>query len=197
MTAEDIKWSLDRAVLGQVAGAAAAADRLASPAPTSSRSSDPHDDRRVTLEKPDRLALANLCVPYAIMINSKLARQHATADDPWAQEWMKTNTAACGAYIVESHKPGESTILRRNEKWTGGPDGQLPFFRRIIVQTVPEPATRANLIERGDADLAIDLAASDIPSIEKSAQVEGRLDPADQRLHPHHHEHARWRPSTT
>ncbi len=33
---------------------------------------------------------------------------------------MKTNTAASGAYIVESHKPGESTVLRRNEKWVGG-----------------------------------------------------------------------------
>ena len=101
------------------------------------------------------------------MINSKLAKQHATAEDPWAQEWMKTNTAASGAYTIESHKPGESTVLRRNEKWTGGP---LPMFRRVIIQTVPEPATRANLVERGDADLAIDLAASDIPSIEKSAK---------------------------
>jgi len=35
---------------------------------------------------------------------------------------------------------------------------------------VPEPATRANLVERGDADLAIDLAASDLPTLEKSAK---------------------------
>jgi peptide/nickel transport system substrate-binding protein len=39
------------------------------------------------------------------------------------------------------------------------------------VQTVPEPATRANLIERGDADLAIDLAASDIQTMEHSAKA--------------------------
>ena len=44
----------------------------------------------------------------------------------------------------------------------------MPFFKRVIIQTVPEAATRANLIERGDADLAIDLAASDLPTIEKS-----------------------------
>ena len=50
-------------------------------------------------------------------------------------------------------------------------DGALPFFRRIIIQTVPEPATRANLVERGDADLAIDLAASDMPTLEKSAKA--------------------------
>lgn len=168
VTAEDIKWSLDRAVSAK----SLAAPQLSTGSLTSTSQFAIVDPQTltVTLDKPDRLALANLCVPYAIMVNSKLAKQHATNEDPWAQEWMKTNTAASGAYVVESHKPGESTVLRRNEKWTGGAGGALPGFRRIIIQTVPEPATRANLIERGDADLAIDLAASDIPSIEKSAK---------------------------
>ena len=125
---------------------------------------------QVTVEKPDRLALMNLCVCYAIMINSKLAKQHATAEDPWAQDWMKANTAGGGAYIVESFKPGEQLVLRRNENWKAAPDGALPFFRRIIIQTVPEAATRANLIERGDADLSIDLAASDIPASSSGAR---------------------------
>jgi peptide/nickel transport system substrate-binding protein len=168
VTAEDVKWSLDRAV---------SAKSLAGPQFTTGSLTKPEQFKivdaqtvTVTVEKPDRLALANLCVPYAMMINSKLARKNATAEDPWGQEWMKTNTAASGAYIVESHKPGESTVLRRNEKWLGGADGALANFRRIIIQTVPEPATRANLVERGDADLAIDLAASDLPTLEKSAK---------------------------
>ena len=168
VTAEDVKWSLDRAV---------AAKSLAPPQmQTGSITSvdqfkivDPHTVT-LTLEKSDRLALANLCVVYAIMVNSKLAKQHATADDPWAMEWMKSNTAGSGAYIVESHKPGEATILRRNDNWASGDEG-VPFFRRIIIQTVPEAATRASLIERGDADLCIDLAASDIPTLEKSAKA--------------------------
>ncbi|MDR3537189.1 MAG: ABC transporter substrate-binding protein [Acetobacteraceae bacterium] len=169
VTAEDIKWSLDRAV---------SAKSLAPPQLSTGSLTSPDQFRivdahtiEVTLPQPDRLGLANLCVPYCIMINSKLAKQHATADDPWALDWLKTNSAASGAYIVESYKPGENVILRRNEAWKGGADGQLPFFRRIIVQTVPEPATRANLIEKGDADLSIDLAASDIPTMEKSAKA--------------------------
>ena len=166
VTAEDIKWSLDRAVSAK----SLAPPQLSTGSLTSPDQFKIVDARTLTvsLDKPDRLALANLCVPYAIMVNSKLAKQHATADDPWAQEWMKTNTAASGAYIVESHKPGESTIIRRNDVWKGG---ALPFFRRVITQTVPEPATRANLIERGDADLSIDLAASDIQTMEHSAKA--------------------------
>ena len=169
VTVEDIKWSLDRAV---------SAKSLAPPqmstgsivSPDQFRIIDEHTIE-VTLPKPDRLGLANLCVPYCIMINSKLAKQHVTADDPWALDWLKSNTAASGAYKVENFKPGENIILRRNETWKGGAGGQLPFFQRIICQTVPEPATRANLIERGDADLAIDLAASDITAMEKSPRA--------------------------
>src|SRR5260370_27501326 len=90
---------------------------------------------------------------------------------------MKTNTAARGDNIEESHKPGESTELRRNEKCLGGAAGALANFRRIIIQTGPEPATRANLVERGDADLAIDLAASDLPTLETSAKSQMRYTP--------------------
>ena len=168
VTAQDVKWSLDRAVSAK----SLAAPQLSTGSLTRAEQFQVIGPQtiEVRLPKPDRLALANLCVPYAIMVNSALAKQHATADDPWAQEWMKANTAAGGAYTVESHRPGESTILRRNEAWKGGVAG-LPAFRRIIIQTVPEPATRANLIERGDADLAIDLAASDVPTLEKAAKV--------------------------
>ena len=166
VTVEDVKWSLDRAV----AAKSLAAPQFSMGSMTSAEQYKIVDPMtlEVTLPQPDRLGLANLCVPYAIMINSKLAKQHATPDDPWALDWTKTNAVGSGAYMIESFKPGESVILKRNENWKGGLDGKLPFFRRIILQTVPEPATRANLVERGDADLAIDLAASDIPTIEAS-----------------------------
>ncbi|MEJ0020057.1 MAG: ABC transporter substrate-binding protein [Acetobacteraceae bacterium] len=173
VTVEDVKWSLDRAVLAKslappqfTTGSLASADQFRIVAA---------DRIDVVLDKPDRLALANLCVPYAMMINSKLAKQHATADDPWAQEWLKTNTAASGAYTIESYNPAQSVILRRNEAWKGGANGQLPFFRRVIIQTVPEPATRASLIERGDADLSIDLAASDVMTLDRPAEKAGKV----------------------
>lgn len=166
VTVEDIKWSLDRCV---------AAKSLAPPQFQLGSMTKPEqyvvvDDHtiEVDLPDPDRLGLANLCVVYAQMFNSKLVKPHCTPDDPWGLDWTKSNTAGSGAYTVESWKPGESLILRRNDNWKGG---ELPFFRRVILQTVPEPATRANLIEKGDADLCVDLAASDIPAMEKSAKA--------------------------
>jgi peptide/nickel transport system substrate-binding protein len=169
VTAEDVKWSLDR----HVSSKSLAAPQLASGSllkPEQFKAVDANTFE-VTLEKPDRLAVPNLAVPYAIIINSKLAKQHATAEDPWAQTWLKDNTAASGAYIVESFKPGEQAILKRNEDWKNGANGQLPFFKRVISQTVPEAATRANLVERGDADLSIDLQANAVQALEEGKKV--------------------------
>ena len=41
----------------------------------------------------------------------------------------------------------------------------------MIAQTVPEAATRASLVERGDADLSIDLLASDVPALQQRGKV--------------------------
>ncbi|MFN4155788.1 MAG: ABC transporter substrate-binding protein [Paracoccaceae bacterium] len=163
VTAEDIKWSLDRMVSAK------------SLAPSQFQSGsmtipdqfvivDP-DTIEINLPEANRLALANLGLPYAIMINSKVAKEHATEEDPWALEWLKTNHAGSGAYKVEAFRPGEQVVLVRNESWSGGGEDKALGFERVIIQTVPEPATRANLVERGDADLAVDLQASDLTSL--------------------------------
>ena len=169
LTAEDVKWSLDRAVT---------AKSLAGPQLTTG-SLDKADQFKVidpltieiTLPKPDRLAMPNLAVVYPIIINSKVAKEHATAEDPWAQAWLKEHTAGSGAYIIESWKPGEQVVLKRNEAWKAGRDGKLADFKRVIAQTIPEAATRANLVERGDADISVDLPSSDVPGLMERGKV--------------------------
>lgn len=169
VTAADVKWSLDRHVTARsLAGPQLATGGWTSP--DQFKVLDPHRIE-AKLAKPDRLALPNLSVVYAIIINSELAKKNATASDPYAQEWMKTNLAGSGAYTVEGFRPGEQVVLRRNEAWNRSADGKPAFFRRVICQTIPEAATRANLIERGDADLSIDLAASDVGTLATRERV--------------------------
>jgi len=164
VTAEDVKWSLDRAVTAPVLGKA----QLLTGSMTSADQFKVIDPLtfEVTLPKPDKLALPNLATVYPIIINSKVAKANATAEDPWAIAWLKEHTAGSGAYMIESFKPGEQVIMKRNEAWNRGSPEKSAFFKRVIVQSVPEPATRANLVERGDADLVIDLQASDVQSLE-------------------------------
>ena len=169
VTADDVKWSLDRAVSAKSLAAA----QLLTGSMTKPEQFKVIDAStfEVTLPKPDRLALSNLATVYPIIINSKVAKSHATAEDPWAQTWLKENTAGSGAYSVETFKPGEQIILKRNEAWTRSADGKPAPFKRVIAQTIPEAATRANLVERGDADLAIDLQANDAASLATKGKV--------------------------
>ncbi|WP_439573860.1 ABC transporter substrate-binding protein [Phreatobacter sp.] len=169
VTAEDVKWSLDRAVSARSL-AAAQVGTGSWTKPEQFRIVDPHTVE-AKVDKPDRLALPNLCTLYAVIFNSALVKKHVTAQDPWGQAWTKDNPAGSGAYIVESFRPGEQVILRRNDAWVGAADGKPAPFRRIICQTVPEPATRASLIERGDADLSIDLSPSDIDTLVARGRV--------------------------
>jgi peptide/nickel transport system substrate-binding protein len=169
VTAEDVKWSLDRAVTAPVLGKA----QLLTGSLTSADQFKVIDPStfEVTLPKPDKLALPNLATVYPIIINSKVARANATADDPWAIAWLKEHTAGSGAYTIESFKPGEQVIMKRNEAWNRGTPDKSAFFKRLIVQTVPEPATRANLVERGDADITVDLQASDVQALESKGTL--------------------------
>ncbi len=103
--------------VGEVARGAATPHRLADqPRPVQGprRAHDPGHPAEA-----DRLALPNLATVYAIIINSKLAKAHATPEDPWAQAWLKEHAAGSGAYGVDVFKPGEQVVLRRNPDWTG------------------------------------------------------------------------------
>ncbi len=170
VTAEDVKWSLDRVVTAKILGKA----QLLTGSMTDASQFKVIDPLtiEVTLPQPDKLALPNLATVYPIIINSKLAKAHVTEDDPWAEKWLKENTAGSGAYVIEQFKPGEQVILKRNDAWNRGPDGKQAFFKRLIVQSVPEPATRASLVEKGDADIVIDLQASDAQALEAKGKLQ-------------------------
>lgn len=170
VTAEDVKWSLDRVVTAKVLGKA----QLLTGSMTDASQFKVIDPLtiEVTLPQPDKLALPNLATVYPIIINSKVAKAHATEEDPWAQTWLKENTAGSGAFIIEQFKPGEQVILKRNDAWNRGPDNKQAFFKRLIVQSVPEPATRANLVEKGDADIVSDLQANDAQALEAKGKLQ-------------------------
>ncbi len=169
VTAEDVKWSLDRAVTANsLAKAQLLTGSLTSP--DQFKVIDPYTFE-VTLPKPDKLALPNLATVYPVIFNSKVAKAHATADDPWAQNWLKENTAGSGAFVIETFKPAEQVILKRNDAWNRGPANSQAAFKRLIVQTVPEASTRANLVERGDADIVIDLQPTDAAALEAKGKL--------------------------
>ena len=88
VTAEDVKWSFSRAVsLGGFPAVQMKAGSMTEPEQFVAV-----DDMtfRIDLPEPSKLTLPDLAVPVPFIINSKVAKANATADDPWATEYLHT-----------------------------------------------------------------------------------------------------------
>ena len=156
VTAGDVKWSLDRAVsLGGFPAVQMKAGSLVKPEQFVVVDAKTF---RIDLIRPSKLTLPDLAVPVPMIINSKVAKANATADDPWATEYLHRNPAGSGAYKVARWDPGQQLVYERNDKWTSGP---LPGVKRVVVREVPSGATRRALIERGDVDISFGVSDKD------------------------------------
>lgn len=177
VTAADVKWSLERAVaVGGFPAIQMGASEM--------KSADQFvviDDHtiRVDFPKPNKLVLANLAVPVAQIINSELAKENATEDDPWAVEWVGNNDAGGGAYMVESWKPGNEIVFTRFEDWKSG---ELPVMKKVIVKQIASAGTRRALLEKGDVDLSFNLPPKDFAELAESGELKIIGTPVDAEL---------------
>ncbi|MCO6187534.1 ABC transporter substrate-binding protein [Rhizobium sp. L1K21] len=156
VTAEDVKWSFDRAVtVGGFPTTQMKAGGLERP-----DQFEALDEATfvVKLDKPSKLSLPDLAVPVPFIINAKLAKEHATTDDPWATEYLHKNTIGSGAYKVIRWDQGQQVVYERFDGWIGGP---TPAVKRVIMREVPSAATARALVERGDVQIAFDIPDKD------------------------------------
>lgn len=165
ITAEDVKWSLDRVLASPIGSSQFRTGSMTSP--DQFVVVDTHTFR-IDLPQPDRFALPNLALTYPIIVNSQLARQHATEDDPYAMEWLRSNAAGGGAFKIAQAEIGERILFERNDDWKSGP---LPGFQRVLWQTVSAAETRVASLERGDADIAQDLPPRDVQRLEENPAI--------------------------
>ncbi len=167
VTADDVKWSFDRAVsVGGFATVQMAAGSLTKPEQFSVV--DPHTFK-ITFDQPNKLTMPDLVVPIPVVINSKLAQAHATAADPWALDWVQHNDAGGGAFSVASWKPGTEIVFSRFDDWVSGPK---PKLRRVIYRQIPSPGTRRALLERGDVDISVGLPPKDYAELAAAGKLQ-------------------------
>jgi len=74
----------------------------------------------------------------------------ATAQKP--RQWFEEgHEAGTGPYILESWKPDQEMILRRNESYWGG--WNRPSVDRVVIRIVKDAITMQNMVESGQADI--------------------------------------------
>jgi peptide/nickel transport system substrate-binding protein len=133
------------------------------------------DDATVvlTLAQPDPAILAKLVFDGFGIVNKDVvveqggtdAEDAATADT--AETWLNQNSAGSGPYVLESWEPGVETVLVRNENYWGEP---APM-ERVIFRNIPEAATQKIQLEAGDIDIAWDLTADQVATMDGNDAV--------------------------
>jgi peptide/nickel transport system substrate-binding protein len=122
---------------------------------------------RFHLGEPSPLQLKLMAMSYyGGPFDATLAKQHATASDPWAKDWLKNHDAGFGPYHIVKNIPGQEMELVRNENFL-----PLPPIKRILIRIVPDAATRTALLERGAVDYAMRLPERSLQALAKNPAV--------------------------
>ncbi|MCB8877990.1 ABC transporter substrate-binding protein [Acidisoma silvae] len=165
VTAADVKWSFDRGVSLPGSKYQLATGSLTDPAQFVVV--DPATFE-IHLPRGDRYTLPNLALTFASILNSKLIQSHATASDPWGADWLRDNEAGGGAYRITNWQAGQRVTYTRFDDWKSGP---APALRQISFEVVPTAESRVAALEKGDADIALQLPPQDIAHIAADPHV--------------------------
>ncbi|MEO8396658.1 MAG: ABC transporter substrate-binding protein, partial [Chloroflexota bacterium] len=84
-----------------------------------------------------------------------------------ANTYLDGTSAGSGPYVLDHWTKDTETVLTRNTNYWG----TAPYFDRIIIQNIPEPATQKTSLEAGDIDIALDLTSDQMPSLEGNSDI--------------------------
>lgn len=91
------------------------------------------------------------------IMDSKAARAHSTADDPWARRWIARTSPSFGPYHVTTWSPGSKVELTAQPNYYRG----APAIDRVVFLQVPESSNRLALVSSRSAHIAEDLSPRD------------------------------------
>jgi peptide/nickel transport system substrate-binding protein len=117
-------------------------------------------------------ALASGGGPYII---SPTAVKNHEKDNDMAREWLKTNEAGSGPYILTESSPDQQYVLERFKDWWGWDDKW--HFDKVLIKIIPEETTRRSLLETGDIDIGYEFGPETWVSFQKNPDLVQPLSP--------------------
>ncbi len=111
---------------------------------------------------------------YAAFIYSKKCVKE---DNSWIEEAKGCGT---GPYILKSAKWGDEIIVDKFADYWGG--WKENSFETVVFKKVAEPATRRQMIEKGEATITVELPFSDVNALKENKDVVVSVNPSLQNL---------------
>ena len=144
LTAQDVRWSLERAV-ARVAEAPFLF-KLAHISAANPVTVLGTHRVRINVTGPSPFTLSVLASADAAIYDSRLYRAHATAADPWAVQWAGSHPASYAAYYVASYVPHEEIVLAANPGFW-----RHPYYQHVIIREIPSSDERLAEVLAGTA----------------------------------------------
>ena len=126
------------------------------------------DKARITIteEFSPGLVLNALSAGIGSIVDRKTVLSHEK-DGDLGHEWLKTNSAGSGPFMLKTWKANELVTL---EAFPGYRHGE-PAMKRVIVRHVAEPSAQRLMVEKGDVDITRDLTPDQIKGIAGNADL--------------------------
>lgn len=152
VTSADVKFSLLRLknLKGNASYLVNTVDKIATPDP---------ETVVITLHAPNSEFPNAVNASYTGIINSKLAEQQGATDaanapkTDKADKWFQSHSAGSGPYELQSFTSGSQVTLVANPNYWG----TKPSFKRIIVKQADTAAGQAQMLQDGEADIAMQI----------------------------------------
>lgn len=150
VTAQDYKYTFDRSMLADFSYITLLMPFIGVDSPDQIRVVD---DYTLEIETKAKSPLFERFMTFQVFgaINQKLVEANATADDPWGAEYLKSNGAGSGPYVVESFQPDRDVVLKPNPYYW---DAANVANAGVTIRTVPDANQRALLVRTGEIDIA-------------------------------------------
>jgi len=113
----------------------------------------------VTLTRPDWEFPNQMSATYTSVLNSKEVKANGgtdAADAPKtdkADHWFQSHSAGSGPYMLQSFTSGQQVTMVTNPNYWG----PKPFFTRIVFKQTETAASQAQLLQSGEANIAMQL----------------------------------------
>ncbi len=104
----------------------------------------------INLDHPNPLLLKLQPNLYSPIYDSTKCMEAGGADDPWATELLKNDTAGYGPYRIDQLTRGAQAVFKGRDDYYRG----KPAMETVIMREVPTSANRAQLLQGGAVDIA-------------------------------------------
>ena len=158
LTADDVEWGWNKSFAQERTG-----NFIARVSNVESVKALSDYEVEFTLSAPSAIFLSALTLYVPGIYDTTEVKKHVTEEDPWALEWLQSNTAGFGAYHLEELRPDDQAVFVANPNYFA----DQPYYDRVIYKEIPSEASRVTLLKAGQVQWI------DRPSIQKVVDMQG------------------------